>query len=222
LSEEHLRLAREGFARDEETLRREHHTRQEGLQREFIAEEDRLTRVRSAPERGDAETLSQVLEAELNDEPLPVPLVLDLELDVATGVRVEVVLPDISEVPEERTQLTKTGRLSSKVMAQRDRTAVYRELCSGMALRLIYETFRVLESVQVVEVFGTAAGTDPSTGQPREVVALHLRTVRADFAKLNLDAVDPSSALEHLGGLFSCDKGGQLSGLPGVTGLTDA
>jgi hypothetical protein len=170
-------------------------------------------------ERPDPAILAELLEAELSNEDLPVPLVFDLELDDAERAAIELSLPDLDVVPAERVSLTKTGRASTKKVAQRDRTALYADLCAALALRLIHETYRVLPMVRSVEVFGTAEDLDPGTGQPREFVALHVEASRERFSPLNLDGVDPTEAIEGLGGAFAYTRTGELRPLKGITGL---
>jgi len=184
-------------------------------------EEAHLSRIRTAAERGDLESLAQVLEAELDNEAFPVPLVLDLELESTREVRIEFVLPELNDIPDSRTQVTKTGKLSPRKMAQRDRVSLYEDLCTGIALRLVYETLRVLGTVEKIEAFGVANTLDASTGHDEEFVALHLATSREAFRRLGLDLVDASSALEGLGGQFSCNRRGELAAIPDVVGLSE-
>ena len=87
------------------------------------------------------EDLTQLLEIELANEDLPVPLVFELAYDDADRVEIELLLPEFEDVPETKTSVTKTGKLSEKKMAQTDRVALYSALCCGIALRLVHETF---------------------------------------------------------------------------------
>jgi hypothetical protein len=174
-----------------------------------------------APERQDLEILSGVLEHELNDESFPVPVVLDIQLESTSHVQIEFVLPELDDIPVTYTEITKTGKLSTKKMTQRDRVGLYQDLCSGITLRLAYETFRVLRSVQSIELFGLAELIDEASGNVAEGVALHVHADRSRLTSLNLDQLDASSALTVMGGTFSCNRRGELSRLPGVTGLID-
>jgi hypothetical protein len=188
-------------------------------QEEWRANEQERERVRTAPEREDLEVLADVLEAELANETLPVPLVFEIEFESATTVRIELALPDLDDVPTELTSLTKTGKLSSKAISRRDRVGLYEDLCTGLALRVVYEIFRVLPTAQQIELFGTVDGIDPATGHSREFVTLRLLTTREVCGRLDLDHVDPSAAFEGLGGEFSLRRSGQLEPLPGIEGL---
>jgi hypothetical protein len=176
-------------------------------------ESDARERLRTAVEREDAEPLAELLAEELANEELPLPLVFDLEFGGTDEVLIELVLPDLAELPERRSTLTSTGRLSSRRLPQRDRTAIYADLCCGLALRLVHETLRVLPIIEQVEITGIAEILDPATGHREELTALRLATTRADFARLNLDRVQPRAALEGLGGRFALTARGELRGV---------
>ena len=218
---QYMRSNSEEYARDIKVLERAHASRQLALEQEWNATENARTQVRSSAANGHFETLARILEGELANEDFPVPLVFELEMQSADAVSLELSLPEITEVPEHRTLLTKTGKVSLKPLTQRDRVGIYTDLCAGMALRLVYETFRVLPTVQSVEIFGTAAGIDAATGHPVEFVALQMTTDRLSFDQLNLDALDPSAAVTGLGGRLSISRSGEPTPLPGVVGLTD-
>jgi hypothetical protein len=173
-------------------------------------EEQRRERLRTAVAREDAEPLAELLADELANEELPLPLVFDLEFYGTSEVTIALVLPELDQVPAQRTSLTATGRLSVRSMAQRDRVGIYRDLCSGLCLRLVYETFRVLPMVERVEVQGIGTGTDPGTGHPREFVALRVAAGRAEIERLDLDRLEPLAAVQGLGGRFGCTARGEL------------
>lgn len=214
-----LRTKSDEFARDVELLRKDHELVEAANESDWEQEERQREIVRTAEARDDPGPLAAVLEVELANESLPVPLVVELEMSSVKFVRLELSLPEIDEIPEQRAELTKTGRLSTKKVSQRDRVALYVDVCCSVALLLIYEVFRVLPMVSGVEVFGTAEGVDAATGKPVEFVALHLQTDRRSFEDINLDAVDPSSALDGLGGRIAVNRKGELGPLPGVAGL---
>jgi hypothetical protein len=175
----------------------------------------------TAVDREDPEPLAALLSEELSNEDLPVPLVFELEFENTSAVRIELALPSLDEVPEQRTQLTKTGKVSYRKMAQRDRTAIYTDLCCGLALRLVHETFRVLPMVEQVELFGTTEGIEAATGLDQEFIALHLPASREEFLRLDLDRVEAVAAVEGLGGTFSCNRRGELQPIDGVAGLLE-
>jgi len=208
------------FEDDLAHLRTDHEAVQDKARAEWIQADAARESVRTAIEREDLPTIVSVLESELQNESLPVPMVFELELDSTMETKIEVALPDLDDVPAQVTALTKRGQLSTKAMSQRDRTDLFADLCAGLCLRLLYEAFRVVPSLLRIELFGTTNGIDPATGHPHESIALHINTTRAAIEALNLDNVDPSSALTALGGRLSYDRRGILTPLDGVVGIS--
>jgi hypothetical protein len=216
-----LQLLTEEYSRDTEFLRSVHRLNQAALREQWDKEERGRARLRAAEREGDADALAAVLEAEVANEAFPIPVVFELEMNDVHEARIELALPEIHEIPDERTLLTKTGKLSRKPMSQRDRVALYSDLCTGMALRLVFETLRVLPMVSEVEITGTSSGNDPATGHSSTAVALHLHVDRSAFGTIDWDTADPSSALSGLGGRFACDRQGHLGSIPGAVGLLE-
>lgn len=209
------------FESDVSALKAAHEKAQDVALAAWKESEKLIEKVRTAIERKDLQTLASVLEAELQDEHVPVPLVFELELVSTEEARIEAVLPELDDIPTETTSLTKRGLLSTKAMPQRDRTELYVDVCASVCLRLLYEAFRVVPSLLRIELFGTATGVNPATGHNREFIAIHLNTNRSAVNALNLDNVDPSSALTALGGNLSFDRRGVPIPLEGVTGIAD-
>jgi hypothetical protein len=206
-------LAEQTRAHDEavKRLTAEHDDAEQRRAADWHASAARRDALRTAVERGDPEPLAELLEVELSNETLPVPLTFDVDFDGVTAVDVDLVLPSLDQIPSERTRITKTGKLSRRHMAQRDRTALYERLCCGLALRLMYEAFRVLPMLEQVTMRGTTTAIDPGTGHERRFDALRCAASREALEALDLDHVEPEAALEHLGGAFGCDRRGALT-----------
>jgi hypothetical protein len=188
---------------------RAHEAAQDAAHAEWDGEEAAREVLRTAVTRGDAEPLAALLEDELSDEPFPVPVVCDVEFEGCSVVTITVELPELDDVPEERTSLTSTGKLSTKKMSQKDRVSIYEDLCCGVALRLAYEAFRVLPMVERVRVEGGFLHVD-ARGAEADAVALRFEVPRATFESLGLDRVDPSDCVRSIGA-FSCSRRGELS-----------
>lgn len=163
-------------------------------------------RIRTALSTGDPEALAELLEEELANETLPVPLVFDVDFDGVEHVAITLTLPEPDEVPSKRLSLTKTGRLSRRAMTQKMRREIFGSLACGLALRVAYEALRVLRPLTSVEVRGTSEQINPATGHPEDVVSLAFRVTRDQLDTLNLDALTPEAAIKGLGGEFACDR----------------
>jgi hypothetical protein len=188
---------------------RNRHEREEALRSERHSEEEALrTRIREAIVTEDSEILAELLEVELSNEELPLPVEFDIEFDGVRQVRLEVELPTLDAMPLTVSSVTKSGKFSERKMAQRDRVDLYKDVCAGLALRLVHEVFRVLPFVEHVDLAGLITQTDPATGNPARHLVLRLSTDRTPFLRLSLDNVDPSEALAHLGGEMKINREG--------------
>jgi hypothetical protein len=208
-----LKAREEEHARNVEAAKSEHE-REEAIRADRHDQEEALrTRVREAVVTEDAEILATVLEVELSYEDLPVPVDFDLEFDGIRRVQLEVALPTMDAIPLTVSSVTKTGKFSERKMAQRDRVDLYKDVCAGLALRLVHEVLRVLPFVEHVRLAGMITGPDPATGQTSRYVALRLSTDRGPFLGLALDHVDASEALAHLGGEMKTKRDGTFQPL---------
>lgn len=172
------------------------------------AEETYRARLRASIATNDPTALADLLEAEIADEDWPVPVVAEVEFDGIADVLIEVELPELDDVPEERTSLTQRGKLSRKPMAKRDRVAIYEDLCCGIALRLAHEAFRVLATLDRVHVRGLATNIGVS-GADEDFVALTFDITRAAFGTLDLERLDPSTTVAAIG-KWGGNKKGEL------------
>jgi hypothetical protein len=188
----------------------EHQNAQEERKQIWNSEEQYRGRLRNAINSQDPEPLAELLEVELSNEDLPIPLVFDIEFVNVSSVCIFMELPDLDVVPEEKMSLTKTGKLSSRKMAQKDRFKLYSDICTGLTLRLIHETFRVIHSVDTVELHGLTEQVNPANGHPENIISLYIKISKQDFEQLNLDSLDPASAFTSLNGRFACSKKGEL------------
>ena len=191
----------------------EHQKAQEERKQIWNSEEQCRGRLRNAVNSQDLESLSELLEVELSNEDLPIPLVFDIEFVDVNSICIFMEIPELDVVPEEKMSLTKTGKLSSRKMAQKDRLKLYSDLCIGLTLRLIHEAFRVIHSVDTVELYGLTEQVNPANGHPDNITCLHIKISKKDFEQLNLDSLDPISAFTSLNGKFACSKKGELSPL---------
>jgi hypothetical protein len=188
----------------------EHQNVQEERKQVWNSEERYRERLRNAVNSQDPEPLAELLELELSNEDLPIPLVFDIEFINVSSVCIFMELPELDVVPEENMSLTKTGKLSSRRMSQKDRFKLYSGICTSLTLRLIHETFRVIYSVNTVELHGLTEQVNPANGHTENITSLHIKLSREDFENLNLDSLDPTFAFTSLNGKFACSKKGGL------------
>lgn len=180
-------------------------------QKEWEEEEATRTRIRESLANEDLEVLENLLTEELCKLTFPIEQEIALCFNQINSVDLEFRLPDLDEVPDEDLSLTKTGKLSRKAMSQKKRLEIFTDLCTGIALRLAYESFRVLDFLDEIRVYGYSQSVDLATGHEEEIYPLLVDVCRPELSELNLDQIDPSTAFDHLGGIFQCDRKGSLS-----------
>ncbi|MCC7134596.1 MAG: DUF4236 domain-containing protein [Gemmatimonadales bacterium] len=176
------------------------------------AEQSLRSRLMGLTVSNDLDLAMALLESELSNEDFPIPVEFDLEADTLRFFRIRLSVPNLDCVPDTKTSLTSTGRLSTRKMAARDRRALYQDLCAGVALRLAYETFRVLPFVEQVVVVGVKARNTGRPGDSDEVLQVELK--RSQLWGFDLDAADPSELFAQLGGTMVVDRYGDLVPLP--------
>lgn len=190
------------------------HNNKEAInEQKWEEEEKERERIRTAIADHNLCILKTILLQELSKLALPVETELSLELNDPSEVNVVFQLPDLNEIPEEELSLTKTGKLSKRKMTQKKRIEIFTDLCAGITLSLAYESFRVINFLEGVNIFGYSQTTDFSTGHDQEIFPLFIKVSREKLERLNLDKIDPSTAFDCLDGIFQCDRKGNLSGL---------
>ena len=180
-------------------------------QKEWEEEEVARKRIRDSVANEDLELLENLLVEELYKLTFPTEQEIALCFNQINSVDLEFRLPDLDDVPDEDLSLTKTGKLSRKAMTQKRRLEIFTDLCTGVALRLAYESFRIIDFLDEIRVFGYSQAVDLATGHEEEIYPLLVDVGRSELGELNLDQIDPSTAFNYLGGIFQCDRKGTLS-----------
>lgn len=97
-------------------------------------------------------------------------------------------------VPTEQPTVTPTGKAGRRKLPVALRWEIYQDHVCSAALRVARETFALLP-LPVVFVHVADVRVDLATGHPGFVPVLSAAFDREGFARLNLDGVDPSSAV---------------------------
>ena len=153
------------------------------------------TELSTAEDDDNPEPLAQLLEDELDNEELPFEMEFEIEFDGVTKVTIYLMAPSSDLIPEWRYSVSpKLGKLSEKEVGVRERNEIYEYMISGLTLRLVYETFRVLPMVKNVAIEGNFEKSDVD-----ESCALDFSITRMKFNNLETDDVDPYSVIEEFG-----------------------
>jgi hypothetical protein len=203
--------------------RAEHLELEEERRSNWLDENRFRERLKSSITMQDVEPLAELLEVELSNEDLPVPLVFDIEFLNVHEVKIFIELQEIDVVPEKKVGLKKDGSLSTQSMTQKERFKIYSNVNVGLALRLIYETFRVLHPVENVSLVGLSEKLDlhNSNNNSNTITSLYVKVVREEFEVLDLDAADPMLIFAGIGGKFACSNTCELISLESLESNQD-
>jgi uncharacterized tellurite resistance protein B-like protein len=124
--------------------------------------------------------------------------------------RIAIDLPTISLLPERRSSLTKTGKVSWRNWPERERNEAYASLVASLALLYAALALDAAPSLDEVVADGFTPGIDPRTGEDATFCLVSVRTRREVLSKLRLDRLDPVSALENFESRFEIGKGAAL------------
>lgn len=109
-------------------------------------------------------------------------------------------------IPAEQPTITPTGKAGRRKLAESRRWELFQDHVCSAALRVARETFALLP-IPVVFVHVADVRVDPATGHQGFVPIVSVAFDRETFEGLNLDAVDPSSAVEGFDHAMAFKKG---------------
>jgi hypothetical protein len=184
--------------RAEDSRRAAHEAEEARRRADHAALDAARASLRTCLSHGNAAPVADLFEQLLASMDFPVPVAADVEFDDLSEADITLELPELEDVPDEKTSLTTRGRLSRKPMPKGERVALYEDLCCGIALRLVYELLRFVPTLRRVRLRGMATQVD-ARGHDETFVALVLDVDRPTLDGFDLDRVDPSTAAGLLG-----------------------
>lgn len=175
-----------------------HVAAEEARRQARLREEELRVRLREGIGTRSPAALGDLAELQLLAQAFPLPLVLDLDFDGFERASVDLLLPEIDDMPEDVTSITHSGRLMRKKMDRNDRAVLHDDACCALALRLVHELFRGLPMTQRVTLRGLVPIKDPA-GREVERSGLAFEVSREDFMRLNLLTGAPAELVRQVG-----------------------
>ncbi len=189
---------RKDFAEEQVRLRAAHVRAEEQHRTDRIRDEGLRVRLRESFGSRNPAPLTEVLELQLMGQGLPLPVIFDVDFDGFESAAIDLILPELDDMPEELTSITHSGRLARKKLERPDRCVLYDEACCGLALRLVAETFCLLPMLPKLTLRGIFTTKD-STGREVDRAGLTIDVRREDFAGLNLTAGAAPDLVRQIG-----------------------
>ena len=189
---------RRDFAAEQVRLAAAHRASEERKRVDRLRDEDLRIRLRESFGSRSPAPLTELVEIPLSSAAFPLPVLLDLDFDGFETAALDVILPEIDDIPEEFTSITHSGRLAHKKMERTQRCGLHEDAACGLVLRLVFESFRALPMTQRVTVRGLMPARD-AAGKEAEKPVLTIDVKRDDFGKLNLTTGQPADLVRSIG-----------------------
>lgn len=193
-----------------EQAKREHRRRVAAIEQETAQQHSEIEELEVRFASGDPEAVVAYLRSVVAICPLPFEPTDELRIGFSPESRqvvIQMQLPDLSVIPEERSfRFVKTrGEITSTAMPVSERRKRYGSLIAQLALLVPAHVFDSdLHSVIDTVVFnGHVATIDKRTGQPSNPCLVTVRATRDKFSELNLAQVDPVECLRSLSASIS-------------------
>ncbi|MBP6739729.1 MAG: DUF4236 domain-containing protein [Leptospiraceae bacterium] len=128
---------------------------------------------------------------------------------------IDVDLPEIEMLPSKRLEVTVDGnRIKSKKLSENEIQSLYRKHIFGIIFRTIGELFRHISFLQSIKIYGFTQRADASTGNINDtyIICSYIKAEEWNtLNKLNLESIDPESALSRFTLITDISKKGYFS-----------
>lgn len=127
----------------------------------------------------------------------------------ATGVALDVDLPDEDEIPRRRAEARGNGKLSFKNRSDAQVRRDFVCLCYASLFRVVGEVFALLPAIDRCLVSGYLQRPNAATGRVDEPYIMSVLVTRAEWETLDfyrLDNIDPAATLNSFGATVSLDR----------------
>ncbi len=202
LDAKHRELHAEAQAREA----KEHAASEEAKRQARLREEDLRARLRESFGTRSPAPLGELLEHQLRTRPVPLPLILDIDHDGFETGSIDLILPELDDIPEESTSITHSGRLARKRIDRAERAALHEEVCCSLSLRVVHEALRALPMTQRISLRGLHPVRD-AAGKEAEKAVLSVSVTRAELDAANLVTGRAPDLVRQLGKWGGSKKG---------------
>lgn len=120
----------------------------------------------------------------------------DIDLEDANSAIIRFDLNLESVLPHQKLSLTPTGKLSQKALTKSELKSIADDYIASAALRIALDLFALLP-LTLVRIIARDKMTSPVTGHDSYEVYLDVAIDKKTLESLNLETIDPSSALQN-------------------------
>lgn len=129
---------------------------------------------------------------------LPVDFSIQYQYSQRDGrVDLDIDLPEIEDVPDEKAQTLSSGKLSIKKKTKKEVQEDYTRCVTGLAFFFSGCLFNVSSAVKTISASGYTQRTNPKTGHVEDQYVYSVIFDRDGFSGLQIDHIDPIEAIEN-------------------------
>ncbi|MBU9724067.1 MULTISPECIES: DUF4236 domain-containing protein [Bacillaceae] len=169
----------------------------EEKQRAFQEEKKLRYDLARKAEFGDTNAMEDWVSLYLEELDFPLETDIDFKVMSSEEVYIDIDLPTIDEVPDEKARVLKSGKLKVEQKTQRDHREHYALLVGGTALYLASFFLAYLPTVNKTTISGYNQILDDSTGHEKDQYIYSLKVDRDTLYHLNMEKVHPIKAFDH-------------------------
>lgn len=156
---------------------------------------------------GDQARVDQWIEELLAELRLPVDFSVQFAYSQsANGVDLDVDLPEIEDVPDDKATILASGKLSVKKKTATERQHDYARCVAGLAFYFAGSIFEISPAIQEVRVSGYTQRIDKATGHESDDYVYSVKFDRPTFSTLNVAEVDPIEAFGNFEARINATK----------------
>ena len=177
--------------------RNAHKAEQERLKESFELQETERLETLEKLVSGDVDELQKELERMFSGLDFHFEFFVSFEIADPTTIFLDIDLPEIEDVPTQKANLRKDGKVSVKDKSAKEVSEHYARLCHSLLFWLTTEVFDAIPTVEQVFSSGYTQRLDPKTGSIDNVYVLAARFDKPKLEELFLTRVDPVDAIEN-------------------------
>lgn len=150
---------------------------------------------------GDKDYVISAIDSIFPDEELPMEYFVDAVYDESTGkVYVDLDLPEIEDIPDQKITLTSTGKKSIRQKSQTDLRTDYAHCVLGLAMNVAFSIFNVSLKIKEVEIMGYTQRKEDNSAVATDQYVFVINFDRETFSKIafkKLSAVQIIDFFQH-------------------------
>lgn len=150
---------------------------------------------------GDKDYVISAIDSIFPDEELPMEYFVDAVYEESTGkVYVDLDLPEIEDIPDQKIALTSTGKKSIRQKSQTDLRSDYAHCVLGLAMNVAFSIFNVSLKIKEVEIMGYTQRKEDNSAVATDQYVFVINFDRETFSKIafkKLSAVQIIDFFKH-------------------------